>query len=241
MPSRYQVLREDWDGCQRCDLCQWRKKVVHARGVLPCDVFFVGEAPGASEDILGRPFAGPAGKLLDRIVADAMRALVRLYRPAGGVAYNPPELAFCNLIGCIPKDSPSGKVGEPSKESILACAQRLIELVDVAQPKLVVCVGNLSEKWTPKILEGELDRKGKAKAGGKSGGRLPGGPAAGTEQRGEDAPPAGRYRYATIIHPAAILRMSIAQQGLAYQRAVVILTECFEDLIQRGDVNAPAQ
>ncbi len=69
MGSKYQEYKKQWKGCKRCPLYKTRRKIVHCRGSLPCDIFFLGEAPGDSEDLLGKPFVGPAGKLLDRIIA----------------------------------------------------------------------------------------------------------------------------------------------------------------------------
>ncbi len=63
--SPYQLHQQKWeDGCGSsiCDRAQFR---CFARGDIPCDVLFCGEAPGNTEDTLGRPFCGEAGRLLD--------------------------------------------------------------------------------------------------------------------------------------------------------------------------------
>src|SRR4051812_28157858 len=92
-----------WKDCQRCPLGQQRGRICLTRackagdqpgaygGRLPCDVLFIGEAPGSSEDALGLPFVGPAGDLLDQI---KQRAL-------------PPETscAFTNLVACYPREA----------------------------------------------------------------------------------------------------------------------------------------
>lgn len=134
----YQQHKRYWSGCERCCLCEHRKKVVLCRGRLPCDVLFIGEAPGMSEDVIGRPFVGPAGKLLDAIAEEALGDRSR---------------AFTNLVACIPKDGELVKTGEPPKESIEACAPRLLELIEMANPKLFVAVGVLAGKWLPKIYK----------------------------------------------------------------------------------------
>lgn len=103
------------------------------RGSLPCAVLFVGEAPGISEDSLGQPFKGPAGKVLDSIIAQAL--------PTGT------RYALTNLVGCIPIGDEGIKSGEPEDESIKACAPRLVEFAAMADPKLVVCVGKLATLW----------------------------------------------------------------------------------------------
>lgn len=135
--SAYQEHLREWTGCQACGLCKTRTKMVFARGYLPCDVLFVGEAPGPSEDVLGAPFVGPAGHLLDRIVEDGLRS----------ASSTPLRVAFTNLVCCIPLDEQGGKFGEPPDDAVKACAPRLREFVQIADPKLIVCVGNSSRDW----------------------------------------------------------------------------------------------
>lgn len=108
-----------------------------ARGKLPCDVLFVGEAPGVSEDLLGMPFIGPAGKLLDSIISDAYSM----------IDIEPLRVAFTNLVACIPLGEDGRKVSEPPESAILACRDRLVEFVDLAQPRSIVYVGKLAEKY----------------------------------------------------------------------------------------------
>jgi uracil-DNA glycosylase len=67
---------DDWKDCTRCPLHTVRSNVVLARGSIPCDILFVGEAPGRSEDALGKPFVGPAGILLDEMIEDALSGIV---------------------------------------------------------------------------------------------------------------------------------------------------------------------
>ena len=123
-----------WKGCTSCPLYRTRTKVVLARGTVPCDVLFVGEAPGASEDVIGQPFVGPAGKLLDRII---------------GMSIGERKYALTNIIACIPIDEDGDKVHSGSDipaESIEACAPRLDQFIDIAKPGLIVAVGSFAEK-----------------------------------------------------------------------------------------------
>ena len=136
-----------WRECTACHLCESREKVVLARGNLPCDVLFVGEAPGESEDSLGAPFVGPAGQLLDRIIDQANLAgtMVGVEDASGYRGFC--RWALTNLVCCIPRDEYGGKATEPDDESIKACSIRLIEFVKLADPKLIVCVGKLAFDW----------------------------------------------------------------------------------------------
>lgn len=183
--SQYQLHCEKWKAGCGSDLCSRARNVCLVRGSLPCDVFLAGEAPGSSEDVLGQPFMGPAGKLLDQIVAEAV----------------PSELttAFSNLVGCIPLGEDGEKAREPPPEAIQRCAPRLEELVKLAKPKLLVCVGSLAEAWImgTKSKKHLLQRyKGKTVA---------------------------------ITHPAAILRATVAARGLMVQRAIVTLSTAVEE------------
>ncbi len=137
--SPFQQHVERWRECGECGLCRQRQRVVFARGKIPCDLLCCGEAPGESEDVLGRPFVGPAGRLLDAIIERAVPATVRV--------------AYCNLVGCIPRLPEGGKASEPVPEEIRACAPRLVEFVKIANPRLVVCVGALSRDYLdPKMM-----------------------------------------------------------------------------------------
>ena len=133
--SPWQQFRQRWEDCNACKLHEVRKHVVLCRGKLPADVLFIGEAPGNSEDVIGQPFIGPAGKLLDEQVALAMHNVDRNLR-----------LCFTNLVCCIPKEH-GKKLGEPSHECVVACKPRLVDfVVRLCQPRLLVMVGDLAEK-----------------------------------------------------------------------------------------------
>lgn len=134
-----QQHKRKWSKCELCDLYEDRRSVVLLRGSVPAPVLFVGEAPGESEDVLGRPFTGPAGHLLDEIIDKS--------------GYKG-KYAITNIIACIPRDWDGGKVSVPPKESVLACADRLNEFGDLVSPTLVVAVGKEAEKWLPKVSGG---------------------------------------------------------------------------------------
>ena len=130
--------RERWQNCDRCELCETRKRIVLLRGRVPCSVLFVGEAPGASEDVLGRPFMGPAGHLLDNIISNSEMADV--------------DVAFTNLVGCIPIDPNEGrKVKQPHKEHVKACEDRLLEVIQLCKPWAIVALGDFTFKTLDKM------------------------------------------------------------------------------------------
>lgn len=134
---------ERWADCTRCTLHHGRRNVVLARGRLPCDVLLVGEAPGKSEDALGQPFVGPAGHLLDEIVAEALEEQNAMRAEIGG---RPLRVAFTNLVACVPKGEDGEKLSEPDADEIIRCRPRLVELVRMARPSWIVLVGALPRR-----------------------------------------------------------------------------------------------
>lgn len=140
-PFRQHLL--DWKNCDKCELSQERKKLVFSRGTIPCYVLFIGEAPGDSENLLGVPFIGPAGNLLDEIINLSI----------------PKEItkAFTNLVCCIPRNEETRKADAPPTKAIKACSPRLLEFIRIAQPKIIVRVGALAKKYVPPSSEIEPD------------------------------------------------------------------------------------
>jgi uracil-DNA glycosylase len=131
--TRFELHVHEWKDCRRCELWTGRKNVVIARGSIPADVVFVGEAPGDSEDVSGAPFVGPAGLLLDGIVRKAL--------PEGTTS------AFINLVGCFPFAAKRTADHKPPEEAIKACLPRVSDFIDLADPKLIVTVGKLATGW----------------------------------------------------------------------------------------------
>lgn len=124
--------RVTWEHCQQCSLGPLAKKHCLGRGTLPCDVVFIGEAPGKSEDVIGEPFVGPAGQLLDKWIEFASRG-------------QPFAYAITNLVACRPCDD----VGEPNRKplplEVQACHKRVLSFLSMASPSLIVLVGRIAE------------------------------------------------------------------------------------------------
>ena len=243
----YQDHVREWKSCTKCGLCKTRKKVVFARGVIPCDVLFVGEAPGVSEDLLGIPFIGPAGKLLDEIIQEADQLRFTDYEDYCNS--DSLRIARYNLVGCIPLVE-GQKVGQPPKEALRECTPRLAEMVEIARPKLIVAVGQVAAKEIPKMLRGDYEPKGSGQGGrGKTAvgrpatGRVEGGRVAriqvcelGAEAHGDqrDSKYGEAIPLVEITHPAAILRANVSGRGLMVRRCVVALIDAFNDTM-KGD------
>lgn len=127
--------------------CHKATHIVLARGTVPCDVLFIGEAPGKSENSQGVPFWGPAGCLLDGWINIARRVVPVI--PSRNSVTTDVEWthAFTNLVGCIPLDEDGRKATEPYPEQIKQCRPRLEEFVELARPRLLVLVGRMAEDW----------------------------------------------------------------------------------------------
>lgn len=124
---RLDVLAERTQACQKCELHQHRKQAVFARGNPNADLFFVGDAPSKEEDELGRPFVGPSGELLDRMIT------------AMGLQQN--EVYITNICRCCPSNS-----RVPSMEEMTACIPFLHEQIALIQPRVIVALGATATK-----------------------------------------------------------------------------------------------
>jgi DNA polymerase len=108
--------------CRRCGLCQTRTLAVPGEGSPHSRILFLGEAPGADEDISGRPFVGRSGRLLRGLISDA--------------GCDPSEVYITNTVKCRP---PQNRVPEPAEA--MACSSFLEEQLDLLRPMVLVCVG----------------------------------------------------------------------------------------------------
>jgi uracil-DNA glycosylase len=111
--------------CHACGLAQQRTQVVPGEGADDAEIVFIGEAPGYNEDRLGRPFVGPAGALLDELLA-----LIGLSRQSVYIA---------NVVKCRP---PANR--DPLPGEILACKPWLDRQLDMIAPRVVVTLGRFS-------------------------------------------------------------------------------------------------
>ncbi len=120
------ALRQRAMACQQCKLCATRRSVVFGEGNERPAVLFVGEAPGAVEDQTGRPFVGPAGQLLDRILEGAM-GLTR------------EQVYIANINKCRP---PGNR--DPEPDEVAACLPLLHEQIALLQPRALVALGRVA-------------------------------------------------------------------------------------------------
>ena len=122
-------LRDAAAGCQACPLWQTGTQTVFGEGAPEADVVFVGEQPGDQEDVQGRPFVGPAGKLLDKALVEAGIERDNVY--------------VTNVVKHF-KWHARGKRRihqKPNAAEIAACRPWLEAELAVLRPRVLVCLG----------------------------------------------------------------------------------------------------
>jgi DNA polymerase len=122
-------LREAAAGCKACDLWQRGTQTVFGAGAAKARVMLVGEQPGNDEDLKGKPFVGPAGKLLDKALELAGIDRRTVY--------------VTNVVKHF-KWEPRGKRrihAKPNAQEIRACRPWLEAELDLVHPDVIVCLG----------------------------------------------------------------------------------------------------
>jgi uracil-DNA glycosylase len=120
--SALAAVREALGDCRRCTLCQARTHIVFGEGSPQARVVFVGEGPGAEEDRSGRPFVGPAGELLTRMIE--------------ACGWRRDEVYICNIVKCRP---PGNRDPEPGE--VEACRPFLEGQLRALAPEVIVSLG----------------------------------------------------------------------------------------------------
>lgn len=127
--ARLASVRAEALTCRACRLWQTRRQVVFGEGNPEAALMLVGEGPGQVEDRVGRPFVGPAGKLLDRALAEA------------GIERS--DLWITNVVKSRPAERVGGKLRNrpPRMDEIEACRPWLTAELQIVQPAVIVCLG----------------------------------------------------------------------------------------------------
>jgi DNA polymerase len=129
------AVREDLGDCTRCKLHSLgRRQIVFGVGSPNADLMFVGEAPGADEDIQGEPFVGRAGQLLTKIIE--------------AIGLRREDVYIANVIKCRP---PGNRNPEP--DEVEQCEPFLFRQIDTIKPKVIVALG----KFAAQSLLGTLE------------------------------------------------------------------------------------
>jgi len=111
--------------CQQCEIAKQRTRVVPGEGAEDADIMFIGEAPGWHEDQQGRPFVGPAGQYLDKLLASIDLKRAQVY--------------IANVIKCRP---PGNR--DPLPAEIQNCRNWLERQIEIIRPRMIATLGRYS-------------------------------------------------------------------------------------------------
>ena len=124
-------VRRDLGDCRRCKLWSTRTNIVFGEGNPQTQLMFIGEGPGADEDLSGRPFVGRAGQLLTRMIE--------------AIGLTREQVYIANVVKSRPPDNRT-----PERDEVAACIPFLFRQIAVIRPKVIVTLGNPA---TQAILE----------------------------------------------------------------------------------------
>lgn len=123
MEQKFEQLGKSAIGCTKCNLSKSRTQVVFGEGNIHAGIMLIGEGPGYYEDELGRPFVGPSGELLDKIL--------------GACGFTRWEHVYiANIVKCRPPQN-----REPLPEERKACLPYLKEQIRLINPRIIVLLG----------------------------------------------------------------------------------------------------
>jgi uracil-DNA glycosylase family 4 len=131
----------DMGDCIRCPLHQGRTHIVHTEGTQKARLMFVGEAPGADEDMQARPFVGRAGQLLTKIIES--------------IGFKREEVLIGNINRCRP---PGNRA--PTPDEVAMCKPFLLREIASVRPEVIVVLGNTAMKNLLDVKEGITKLRG---------------------------------------------------------------------------------
>ena len=125
MRASWPELMNDMRACEKCRLCQGRTNVVPGEGNPNAELMFVGEGPGQEEDRQGRPFVGPSGELLTRMIH--------------AIGMERSECYIANIVKCRPPGNRN-----PSPDEAQACLDYLRAQTLLIRPRIIVLLGKVA-------------------------------------------------------------------------------------------------
>ena len=127
MFETWEELQKSIINCNKCKLCKTRQNIVFGTGNRNAEIMFIGEGPGADEDMQGEPFVGRAGKLMNMAF--------------GVVGIKREDVYIANIVKCRP---PANR--NPEDDEAFACLDYLRNQVILVKPKIIVLLGSVALK-----------------------------------------------------------------------------------------------
>ncbi|GAF04085.1 uracil-DNA glycosylase [Saccharicrinis fermentans] len=118
-----ETLKEKIINCKACKLHKTRNHAIWGEGNYNAEIMVIGEAPGADEDRIGRPFVGKSGQLLDKI-----------FEACGFTREH--HIFISNIVKCRPPDNRI-----PTDEEVKKCFPLLLEQINIVNPKIIIPLG----------------------------------------------------------------------------------------------------
>jgi len=133
-------LKKEVFSCHLCELVKTKKNYVFGEGNQSAKLMFVGEAPGAYEDELGKPFVGRAGELLTKIINNVLEL-------------DRSEVYIANIVKCRPPNNAT-----PTKEIADSCKGYLFKQIEFIKPSIIVALGATAYKYLTNDLDAKITR-----------------------------------------------------------------------------------
>lgn len=127
MYKNWEELEEACKNCKECRLCDGKKNVVIGTGNRNAKIMFIGEGPGADEDMQGIPFVGKAGQLMNKAFE--------------GVGLKRENVYIANIVKCRPPQNRN-----PEKDEADACKEYLDTQINLVNPDIIVLLGSVALK-----------------------------------------------------------------------------------------------
>lgn len=148
MYNNWEELKNSIQDCKKCKLCNNRNNIVFGQGNINAKLMFIGEGPGADEDMQGEPFVGKAGQLLNYALS--------------AIDIKREEVYIANIVKCRPPQNRN-----PENDEIQACLDYLRNQVILIKPKIIVLLGKvalnsiLGSSYSITAVRGKwMDKKG---------------------------------------------------------------------------------
>jgi len=135
-PDSLESIAREIEACRACRLCETRTRTVPGQGPASPLAMVVGEGPGAEEDARGEPFVGPAGQLLDKMLAS-----IALDRRS--------NCFIANVVKCRPPQN-----RDPAPDEQAACLGYLRRQIALLRPVAILCVGRIAAQALLALSDG---------------------------------------------------------------------------------------
>ena len=130
LPNNLNDLENIVQSCYLCQLSKTRKNVVFGEGDTNAGIMFIGEGPGANEDMTGKPFVGRAGELLTKIIENVL-------------SIKREQVYIANIVKCRP---PNNRV--PTSQEVESCIPYLLKQINLIKPKIIITLGATAVSYT---------------------------------------------------------------------------------------------